>query len=430
MLSAMAQSSAIMKNSSKNHYKSEFRNRFIPEPNLQQFDFKTWHKLNLRSTSSKTQKLDSIISVEWDSTTSQWENSYKEEYTYDASGNITVEIDREKDSTTNQWENSYKYEYTYDANGNMTVVIYSEWNDTTSQWENSYKEENTYDANDNMTVEIYSEWNSSTSQWENSSMYEFTCDANGNLTVAISSVWFSSTSQWVNSNKHEYTYDANGNMTDEISSLWLSSTSQWENTYKGEYTYDANSNRTIVIYSDWNSTTSQWENWQKFEYTYDANGNMTVEIDSEWNSTTNQWENSYKYEFTYDLAYLNNDLILPFFYDFSVNKLTAITTYGYDGTTWANLHAETFKYSDITSVPEVNNIAYTVYPNPASEYVTFDISEPTINSKVDIFTVQGKRILSQSLNDKTVDVSALPKGIYFYQLSIDGKFSNGKIVIK
>jgi len=294
------------------------------------------------------------------------------------------------------------------------------------------KDDTTYDANGNMTVGIDSHWNDSTSQWENVSKTEYTYDANSNLTVDISSNWNSSTSQWENSYKEESTYDANGNMTVKISSHWNSSTSQWENLNKEEDTYDANGNRTVKIGSYWISSTSQWENSNKEESTYDANGNRTVDINSYWNSSTSQWENSDKEEDTYDLAYLTNDLILPdFYYDLSVNKIIGDTIYGYDGTTWVNSFAGTYYYSDITtSVSEVHSNAYTVYPNPASKYVTFNISEPTINSKVDIFTVQGEKILTQSLKNKTVDVSAFPKGIYIYQLNINGKITNGKIVIK
>jgi len=436
MLSAMAQSSMVVNKSAKKHHKMEFWDGFMPKTHAQQFDFKTKYKQHLRSTSSATQKMDSIIAVEWDSTTSQWENYRKHEYTYDSNGNNIVYIYSKWDSTTSQWENFYKREYTYDANGTRTSFISSLWNSTTTQWENYGKDEYTYDANGNMTFYLESSWESTSSQWRNMWKREYTYDANGNMTSYIRSHWNRTTSQWENSDKVEYTYDANGNESIEIYSQWNSDSSQWENSDKYEYTYDANGKMTVYIYSEWNSTTSQWENSWKGELTYDANGNNTVEIDSKWNSTTSQWENSYKYENTYDLGYLADDLILPdyLYYDFSVsvNKLTGYTEYDYDGTTWVNKEERTFYYSDVsaTSVPEVDNNAYTVYPNPASESVTFEIPEPSINTTVDIFTIHGKKILSQRLNNHTVDVSNMSKGIYLYQLNIDNKIYNGKLIIK
>ena len=117
------------------------------EMNSRMFDLKGKQKLWLKLNNAEKQQLDSIVDIVWNSATSQWENTYKEEFPCDANGNKTIFISSNWNSTTSQWENSEKAEYTYDANGNETSQIYIRWNSSTSQWENYSKQEYIYDAN-------------------------------------------------------------------------------------------------------------------------------------------------------------------------------------------------------------------------------------------------------------------------------------------
>jgi len=440
MVSAFAQTPEVMKHFSHKIYMSEHFDGNKVERERRVFDFATKQKPIYKSTNTKQQQLYYYIEMGWNNETSQWENSYKSEYTYDTNGNSTTKINSEWNNKANQWGNNYKSECTYDANGNMTALRSSIWNSETRQWGNNYKTEYSYDADGNCTVEIGSFWNSDSSQWKDTEKYENTYNTNGNLTLRIHSHRKSYTSQLENASKTQYTYDTNGNLTTKIYYLWNSESSQWENTEKYEYSYDANGNRTVKMYYGlWNSITNQWINPEKYEYTYDACGNPTVEMYSYWSNIKSQWIKNYKYEYTYDLKYNIGDIILPNFYVFYhrnsiVDKPIDFVGYYYCSvdSSWVKSKKGTYYYSPgtATSVSNISSTDYTVYPNPTSEYVIFDISEPSKISKVDIFTVQGKKILTQSLINKTVDVSAFSKGIYFYQLSINGKVSSGKIVKK
>ncbi|MBX3042679.1 MAG: T9SS type A sorting domain-containing protein [Candidatus Kapabacteria bacterium] len=90
------------------------------------------------------------------------------------------------------------------------------------------------------------------------------------------------------------------------------------------------------------------------------------------------------------------------------------------------------KLSDIeTSVADipVNNNQISVYPNPASDYITISIPEinPTVNRRVDglvdkvqIFDMLGLEVLSVGigldLSTQKIDVSHLPTGVYFIRI--------------
>ena len=75
-----------------------------------------------------------------------------------------------------------------------------------------------------------------------------------------------------------------------------------------------------------------------------------------------------------------------------------------------------------------------VYPNPARDYVVFEI--PELNNiqhdKIIIMDVFGREVESLMVKaEKTVwDTREVQSGIYFYNLEIDSKVLSGKIVIQ
>jgi hypothetical protein len=73
-----------------------------------------------------------------------------------------------------------------------------------------------------------------------------------------------------------------------------------------------------------------------------------------------------------------------------------------------------------------------VYPNPAFDYLTFDIDYSLYNNpEVMLYDSFGKLVLKQKLNNSvtTIDISLLQKGVYFYRFIADGEqLSTEKIV--
>ncbi len=69
-----------------------------------------------------------------------------------------------------------------------------------------------------------------------------------------------------------------------------------------------------------------------------------------------------------------------------------------------------------------------VYPNPAQDvlYLTKEI----FNGEVIIFDMMGRKLMSSSLNSKTIDISALEKGVYMLYIKDDGLCYQTKFVKK
>ena len=68
-----------------------------------------------------------------------------------------------------------------------------------------------------------------------------------------------------------------------------------------------------------------------------------------------------------------------------------------------------------------------IYPNPARDQFHI-MHEVSAEASVNIYDLQGKMILSQQVNDNTVDVSGLAHGIYIVKLVDNDKILISRLV--
>jgi len=73
--------------------------------------------------------------------------------------------------------------------------------------------------------------------------------------------------------------------------------------------------------------------------------------------------------------------------------------------------------------------AIQVYPNPANEVFTID-SDLEDEFSVVIFNVMGKQIEEITLNERSIDVSGLPVGMYSMKISLGEKSTIKKVIIQ
>ncbi|MFN7691889.1 MAG: T9SS type A sorting domain-containing protein [Bacteroidota bacterium] len=97
--------------------------------------------------------------------------------------------------------------------------------------------------------------------------------------------------------------------------------------------------------------------------------------------------------------------------------------------------------SNITNLQDLmqSGYVYKIYPNPAKEVVQVEFrrqQQPAKKSQANfnVFSLDGKVMLSKVflLNDNfasdTIDVSALPQGVYYLQMNVDGVVSTKKLI--
>lgn len=405
------------------------------------------------SSSSKGERLDSTLSETY---STMWVVSGRQKYTYSVNGSTTTVITSIKNASTGFiWTFSNKEETTVNGGGKTTLEILYIWNSATSQWLNSIKTEFTYDANGYETsISSYS-WNGATSQWVGLSRTEYTLDANGNTIMDTGYTWDITLPipNWVLANKTEYTF-ASGKMTLEISYIWDKTLPipGWINSSKTEHTYNANGKNILDIDYDWDVTlvTPDWVKSAKTEYTYDISGNVTLMINYDWDATLTipDWVNSSKTEFIFNVDgkvatltfYIWNEgqwvgfLKSETIYGILPNNVSYITSTGYTWTTdWTPASRLTYYYSSGTTsiIDRTYEKDVRIYPNPAKEFIVFDLNNISESAIAEIFDIQGKKVLEQRLSgDRKVVVSYLRKGLYLYKLYNSGTIYSGKFLIE
>jgi hypothetical protein len=344
-----------------------------------------------KSASTIKQSLDSIYWQDWDTISNNWENSISDYYTYNTNGDNTENIDLEWDSHSNKWYIFYRDTYSYDANGNMTEELHYgklTWED---DWNLEEKYEYKYDANRKITEDIEYDWNENKTIWE----------LRG---------------------KSIYTYNDNGNNTEYIYYSWNTILKEWDKDYKGEYSYNANGNMTEETYSEWNMNQTIWMNNNKYTYSYDAYGDLTESFDYDGAFNSSIWELVSKWVYTFDNSTASNDLILPFGWDAFNFGHKMIQAFEYKQSDngwilsgkWTNYYSP-FNVTDISEKTKINSPV--IFPNPASDFVTFNIEDGSNQSSICIYDLNGREVLSQTVgNNVPVSVKELSKGLYIYRI--------------
>ncbi len=425
----------------------------------------------LKSALSTKQKLDYMIYEDFDESTNQWEKE-KDEFQYNNNGEVLQSAYYTWNVSLNQWINDGKEDYTYNANGNMTQWMYSYLDENTGNLVGSDKEEYIYDANWNQTQSISYNWDNTSGKWIASSKYENTYNASGKKTLEINSRWDENSGKWDVSWKYEYNYNSNGDKTLSIDYSWEEFTKQWSANSKNEYTYDANKNMTLEIdYSNnganqwigtrkyaltynpngnilqtdynWDELSGAWQSTERHDYLRDTYGNISNENYYEWDLTASQWVATEKDEYSFNNNYSINEMVWPFReyeYGFSEyyqeefkHMLTEFKGYGWDKTNiqWYLYEKTMLYYSpvNITGVENISKNEVKTYPNPATEYVVFELKDASQPATIELTDIQGKKVIAQLLLDsKQIVVRQLKSGMYFYTVNQNERIYKGKVV--
>jgi hypothetical protein len=404
------------------------------------------HDKSLFLTEEK--KLDSIVIELWDSAGNSWNRSVKNARIYDANGNVVSYREYHLDSD-NGWVNYKKQDLSWDENNRHTSYVAANWNLDMNQWIEYFKVEKIYNENGDGVDIIYNK-DMITNQWVFFEKDEYSYYINHKIAENLSYYWNPNDTLWDLKAKSNYTYNTRGEFILALYLTWQNESGQWINNGKGEDIYDTNDNLIQELYIQWNdlnvafsdtirrienvfnvdnklilSVTSLWDESlsrtvysDKHEYWLDASGNCTSSVTSLWDNNLSQWLYSDSTEYTLDT---NNQPSVDLMYLWDENQYEW-RTYQRTKYYWSNENA-----TGIKDEKETNN---QFYPNPASDFVIFNIVDLSASANIKIFDLQGKMVLNQVLPDnKQVFINTLPKGIYIYRIQNHDKIFTGKITV-
>jgi len=80
----------------------------------------------------------------------------------------------------------------------------------------------------------------------------------------------------------------------------------------------------------------------------------------------------------------------------------------------------------------VNKASVSVFPIPASEYITFSWDEKYKRLNLEIYDLTGKQVISRTMdNNETISVGDLSRGMYIYRLTdSNDNIQTGKISLR
>lgn len=373
------------------------------------------HKADgLKSTREIKPLPDSTLEELYNTSSGQWERSRVIRYTYTAGG---LESQKFYDDCNDV--DDFKYDYTYDTAGILIYYYRSRWDTATHQWKQDQQYENTLDIDGNVLQRIGCYWDDIDSLWQNLRMYEYSYDAYGNVMQVFFRIWDESKSQWRNYDKTDYTRDENGKATSYTWQQWNPSNSQWYNAFSMEYTYDEEGLEVNLVQCRWDTVALQWINHYKQDNTWSAEGYKLSEHEWRWDTTSGTWINYEKTEYAYDINGVNSSEVGSF--------------WDMDDGQWIFEYRETHYYAGYsgTEMPGKDEAAIHVFPNPAFEYLIIDTDQASCCTRMELYDMQGRKVLSRQLdgNNPLVPVSHLKNGIYLYVVSGIERHS-GKIEIQ
>jgi hypothetical protein len=85
-----------------------------------------------------------------------------------------------------------------------------------------------------------------------------------------------------------------------------------------------------------------------------------------------------------------------------------------------SMKATVMKYDSVyVGINEPQKLRLSVYPNPATDKISIEISVVTEQSILTIVNVEGQELIKQKITDRKtqVDISSLPPGIYFLKIT-------------
>lgn len=366
-----------------------------------------------------------------------WLNEWKEEYSYDESGNLALMISYfANDNEELQYYS--KEDFEYNDNNQQTLHLISEWIESEQGWMPSFREEYFYDENSYDTMYLFSGWNLATESWDYYFKYRIYYNENGNVEYSLNYSWDGFDDTWILISKDENIYNSQGQLSTTFFYYWNPELEKFEPSDKTSYEYDENGNNILIVYSVWNIDTEDWDAKDKQVNTIDEYNNIAEQEYFNWNLDLEEWVPVDDNYYSYNNNYTYEDLVLPFVYDyveeFFNHMLTELWYQYWDQDTgeWiADEHVQLY-YSPII-ISSVNNLtensAALLYPNPSTDEITIKLPDGTNKASIKLFDVQGRILMQQVIaGNNTINISTLKTGIYFYHIETEGKIMKGKLL--
>lgn len=246
---------------------------------------------------------------------------------------------------------------------------------------------------------------------------DYTYDGNGYLTGQQTNILSPDINDLVPLSKIEYFVSDAGVKDSTKTSYWVADMSMWQPMTKSHYYYQGSGKLDYNIDFTYDFVNQVWVKAHKAEYMYNTQGYVISESRSNWVEASQTWDPASKDSTIY------KDDTKPLV-DINMQKSTVSNE--------LLVYQKTYlTYDQASSAPLTaldNSIS--VYPNPATEYITLRVNHPE-NASMKMYNFNGKLILEKNLQKEisTFPVQNLQKGSYLIRVDNNKKVSSRIILV-
>lgn len=225
-------------------------------------------------------------------------------------------------------------------------------------------------------------------------------------------------------------------LSSQRSKIWKNSLSTWENESMIAYDYNVDNQLISEVFYYWKSMF--WEKIANFNYQYNPEGKLVSKDQNE--PIYNQWRNTITINYK-DLIEDNSQFIESTMGFWGGNKGSLVSSYiPYSfNNEIAIKKAKQIKitrsaYNGVKTIQDIQNQTVkniSIYPNPSDGIFYYSTSDYKVNSW-SVFTANGIRIkLNESVvNSGVIDLTDIPKGVYFFVANTAEKVLVQKLIKK
>ncbi len=408
------------------------------------------------------------IFLDWDTATNAWINDSKELTSFDEDGRMLRDDVFEWDTTTNDWvismfmrseydENGYESllelaineyfmrfltETVNDSLGNELEVVSYNWDFFQNVYKKGLKNERVYNEDNMLTSWSNSTWNTSDSSWLLNWQRNYQYDDRSNLIYRDTYVLADTGDAIVPYSKIDYVNNLAGNPILTNIMNWNADNKIWVNSNQEHINYDEAQHQTYFGRYYWNAIDAKWiPNYVKI-YEHDSYGNFLFHSRQNYDKEKQQWVDEYADEYDYDLSIEFLNISYPSEWPLGhLSNLYRFDNYHHamQQKTYSELkngqleitHRLTFYYTPVitTGTPEIVQAKFRVFPNPAMNYIRFELENHSLPGMIKVYDLQGREVIDQRLPaDHRLQVGNLEKGIYVYTIIQGREITKGKFI--
>lgn len=352
----------------------------------------------------------------------EWLLYEETKYSYTNEIILNREVFRKRDNVNSDLENSNMW--TYDNTLNSKISILSYWENL--EWRQRLRITDTYNPLTFYKIYLKEYTNDITYEWENYSRKDSIWRQDGMLDIIKSFNFFD---PMIMDTSYFISYDYSYYPDTTTSYTWLVDTSQIQKQY-----YDSS----LTCYVKYNYRIIDGENRplsQTLSY-FNENNQRTLVESFQWYQSSNQWELTRYTEYFYNemnqlIETLNHSVSYSrSTYEYNSAGLISMSTHYPNAQNTADYdqfeYYYAYKYIDINQ----KNDKSIFYPNPVNNFINIENQNLEFNT-YQVLSISGKLVKTGNINSnqKTIDTSFLPSGIYILTLT-GNKSTKSQEIIK